>query len=324
MPTGLVRRALLTGRARVPVPQLRADQGPAGRPGLDPDPRHQPIVTEVLGKAGIETAYCTDNPFLIGPRFANFRRTLDSVKPSFSQGAYRFLNKPFKRPATAQRRSSATCCPSCRTRSRWAGCGRGRLELDLPRRRAQVPGRARHARRDQPVDDLKEKRPFFLGVDCVRPARAVRRAARVPARCRQPEGHPEERGITPIQPFETPYSWVVNVDIDDETIERVRELYAAELTFADEWIGRLMNKLADDEAARQHRHLLHVRPRADARRARHHGQARRPGAVAHLPRAVHDPAPRGQARRARRATTSPRPTTCRARCSRSWACARPG
>ena len=57
-------------------------------------------MTEVLGEADVETAYCTDNPFLIGPRFSNFRRTLDVVKPSYSQGAYRFLNKPFKRPAT--------------------------------------------------------------------------------------------------------------------------------------------------------------------------------------------------------------------------------
>ena len=31
--------------------------------------------------------------------FVPIRRTLDFVKPSFSQGAYRFLNKPFKRPA---------------------------------------------------------------------------------------------------------------------------------------------------------------------------------------------------------------------------------
>ena len=53
-------------------------------------------------------------------------------------------------------------------------------------------------------------------------------------------------GITPIQPFETPYSWVINVDLDDDTLQRVRVLYAAEITFADEWIGRLLNKLDDE------------------------------------------------------------------------------
>jgi arylsulfatase A-like enzyme len=50
-----------------------------------------------------------------------------------------------------------------------------------------------------------------------------------------------------MQPFETPYSWVVHVDLDDDSIERVRELYAAEITFIDEWVGRLMNKLADEK-----------------------------------------------------------------------------
>ena len=33
--------------------------------------------------------------------------------------------------------------------------------------------------------------------------------------------------------------------LDPDTIERVRELYAAEIAFTDEWIGRLMNRLAD-------------------------------------------------------------------------------
>ena len=99
MPTGPARRALLTGvrsfpfRNSVPTPGL-----PVG-PGWIGIPDFQPIVTEVMGEAGIETAYCTDNPFLVGPRFGNFRRTLDEVRPSYSQGAYRFLNKPFKRPA---------------------------------------------------------------------------------------------------------------------------------------------------------------------------------------------------------------------------------
>ena len=37
------------------------------------------------------------------------------------------------------------------------------------------------------------------------------------------------------------------MDLDDDSIERVRELYAAEITFIDEWIGRLMNKLADEK-----------------------------------------------------------------------------
>ena len=40
---------------------------------------------------------------------------------------------------------------------------------------------------------------------------------------------------------------MIDVDLDDETIERVRELYAAEISFMDEWVGRLMNRLADQK-----------------------------------------------------------------------------
>ena len=35
---------------------------------------------------------------------------------------------------------------------------------------------------------------------------------------------------------------MIDVELDDETIERARELYAAEITFMDEWVGRLMNR----------------------------------------------------------------------------------
>ena len=82
----------------------------------------------------------------------------------------------------------------------------------------------------------------------------------------------------PIQPFETPYSWVVDVDLDDDTIERVRELYAAEITFVDEWIGRLLNKLADQNLLDETVVYYIVRPRPDARRARRdrQGTARGP------------------------------------------------
>jgi arylsulfatase A-like enzyme len=35
------------------------------------------------------------------------------------------------------------------------------------------------------------------------------------------------------------------MDVDDPTVQRVRELYAAEVTYVDKWMGRLLNELAD-------------------------------------------------------------------------------
>ena len=68
------------------------------------------------------------------------------------------------------------------------------------------------------LDDLKKKRPFFLGVDSFDPHEPFDAPQRVPARRRQARrGSRSSEGITPIQPFETPYSWVVDVDVDDAT-----------------------------------------------------------------------------------------------------------
>ena len=96
------------------------------------------------------------------------------------------------------------------------------------------------------LDDLKKKRPFFLGVDAFDPHEPLDAPQAFQLAPAAPRGSSCE-GITPIQPFETPYSWAVDVDVDDPTLQRVRELYAAEITFVDEWIGRLMNELDDQK-----------------------------------------------------------------------------
>jgi arylsulfatase A-like enzyme len=246
MPTGPARRAFLTGVRSFPFRNYVVTKGLPVGPGWIPIPDTYPIVTEVMGEAGIETSYCTDNPFLIGPRFANFRRTVDWVKPSFSQGAYRFLNKPFKRPATRSmieryllpELSNSVEVGRLRSMVGWNSIYRDN-ERQYPTARVVRSGISM-------VDDLKDRRPFFLGVDAFDPHEPFDAPRVYQLASGSPRGIETSEGIVPIQPFETPYSWVVHVDLDDESIERVRELYAAEITFVDEWIGRLMNKLADE------------------------------------------------------------------------------
>ena len=244
MPTGPARRALLTGVRSFPFRNYVPTKGLPVGPGWIPIPDYQPIVTEVLGEAGVETAYCTDNPFLIGPRFANFRQTLDWVKPSYSQGAYRFLNKPFKRPAprsTIERYllpelSDSVEVGRLRAMAGWNSIYRD-SDGDYPTARVIRSGL-------RLLDDLKDSgKPFFLGVDAFDPHEPLDAPKVFQARFgTEPKGI-EREGITPIQPFETPYSWVIDVDVDDETIDRVRDLYAAEIEFVDDWVGRLMNEL---------------------------------------------------------------------------------
>jgi arylsulfatase A-like enzyme len=246
MPTGPARRALLTGVRSFPYRNYVPTKGLPVGPGWTPIPDSYPIVTEVMGEAGIQTAYCTDNPFLIGPRFANFRRTVDWVKPSFSQGAYRFLNKPFTRPATRsqiERYLLPELSDSVEVDRLRSMVGWNSIYRDTER---QYPAARVMRAAINLVDDLKRKRPFFLGADSFDPHEPLDAPRVFQIESGKPKGIQKREGITPIQPFETPYSWVVHVDLDDATIERVRELYAAELTYTDKWIGRLMNKLADE------------------------------------------------------------------------------
>src|ERR687894_78892 len=55
MPTGPARRALLTGVRSFPFRNYVPTKGLPVGPGWIPIQEHQPIVTEVLGEAGIET-----------------------------------------------------------------------------------------------------------------------------------------------------------------------------------------------------------------------------------------------------------------------------
>src|SRR5215207_3942378 len=142
MPTGPARRGLLTGVRSFPFRNYVPTKGLPLGPGWIPIQDYQPIVTEVLGEAGVETAYCTDNPF---------------------------LHKPFKRPAprSAIERyllpelSDSVEVGRLRSMVGWNSIYRD-SDRDYPTARVVRSGM-------RIVDDLKKKSPFFLGVDCFDP-----------------------------------------------------------------------------------------------------------------------------------------------------------
>jgi arylsulfatase A-like enzyme len=244
MPTGPVRRCLLTGRRGFPFRDWRFVPGLPQEPGWMPIGDSEPLFTDALGEAGVNTGYVTDNPFLVGPHFATFRRSLDMVRPDFSQGAYRFFNKPFKRVASRgaidryllPALTDTAEVPRLRGHVGWNNLYR-RSERDYSAARVLRGGM-------RLLDDLKDKEPFFLGVDSFDPHEPVDPPP-VYLEGFEPKGVEAENGVRPIAPFETPADPVSKLGIGQDTVERVRELYAAELTFTDRWIGRLLNKLDD-------------------------------------------------------------------------------
>jgi len=245
MPTGLVRRTLLTGMRSFPNRDWVLSPPMPAEVGWTRILPHQPLLTDVLGRAGIATAYVTDNPFLVGPNYTGFRRTLDLSRPDFSQGAYRAFNTPFRRPAprsAIEKYLMPALSDTVEVRRLQDYVGWNSLYRIGERNYSA----ARVIRGGiDALDDLKDRQPFFLGVDSFDPHEPFDAP---PLYVRQiagdtPKGIERERGVVPIQAWLTPASRLEKVGIDEETIQLVRELYAAEVTFVDRWIGKLLDRL---------------------------------------------------------------------------------
>ena len=181
MPTGLVRRTLLTGMRGFPNRDWVLSPPMPAEVGWTRILPHQPILTEVLGNAGVETAYVTDNPFLVGPRYIGFRRTLDIARPDFSQGAYRAMNTPFRRPAprsAIEKYLLPALSDTIEVRRLQDHIGWASLYRVGE---TQLLGRARHAQRHGGARGAEGQAAVLPRRRLVRPARAVRRAAAVRA-----------------------------------------------------------------------------------------------------------------------------------------------
>jgi arylsulfatase A-like enzyme len=239
MPTVPARRSLLTGVRSFPFRDWTRTSQMPGEPGWNPIRDHyQPIFTDVMRDHGVTTAYATDNPFLVGPHFANFRETVDEFNGQLSQASWRDYNRPHTREAPKSEVSDYLL-PALEGTDEER---RLRQYVDWNRRNRRSEDDYSTARvgRDAVtlLGDLRERQPFFLGVDFFDASEPFD----------PPERYLERfggrgSGVIPIQPFETPYGLVEDLDLDEAAIERVRQLYAAEVTFVDAWIGRVLNEL---------------------------------------------------------------------------------
>jgi arylsulfatase A-like enzyme len=239
MPTVAVRRALLTGVRSYPFRDWQATEQLPPFPGWNPIPEGRRVFPQMMRDAGVETAYVTDNPFLIGPRFADFRSTLNISKPIYLQGEYRVWNQLLGKDDLASDRQIA----------RYLLPGLKDTEAEQRLREHEFVNKglspdqlsgARVARTGMKLlDTLKDRQPFFLGVDAFDPHEAFD----------PPEAYKRRigaaQGIEPILSFPTPFARIDEIDVTDAQVQRVRELYATELTWMDAWIGRLLNKLDD-------------------------------------------------------------------------------
>jgi arylsulfatase A-like enzyme len=207
MPGVPAQRAIITGMRSFPFRDWKPVEGYAAYPGWGPVHSIHPLVTEVMRAGGINTTYVTDNPFLNGSRFEDFRRPegarepADPVLPGDSPSAAeieRDMIDALDRDQAAAERTIDT--------------GIGLLT------------------------GLREQGPFFLGLDGLDPQDTVE----VPA------AYVDGSDPDPIRQAGPPFAPIYPVDLQDSTIDRVRERYEDYVRGIDELVGRLMDKVDDE------------------------------------------------------------------------------
>jgi arylsulfatase A-like enzyme len=227
MPTGPARDALLTGDRQFPFRHWHAEPQLPSNPGWNSIPRGEPTFLELLDHHGVTTAYVTDNPFLVGPRYARVQRRTDHFAGFVGQTAQYSASHRAPVPAAEVQRFLP---PSLR-----GGSGaEAALALYLayaPRGMAEdeyFTARVFKAAIDL-LDTLREHQPFVLVVDGFDPHEPWD----PPPAWAQRFAGPNPLDYEPLHPFDAPIGAMSRLGLSP-----------AELAFADHWIGNLLGKVA--------------------------------------------------------------------------------
>ena len=238
MPTGPARNTLLTGDRQFPFRNWHPEPYLPQNPGWNSIPSSEPTFLELLDRVGVTTAYVTDNPFLVGPRYTRVQRRTDHFVGFVGQTAQYSARHRAPVPASQVARFLP---PSLRGSSG----AESALALYLayaPRGMAEdeyLTARVFKAAIDL-IDTLKAHQPFVLVVDGFDPHEPWDPPPAWAARF----AGPNPLDYEPMHPFNAPISAMSQLGLSPAVAKRVQGLYAAELAFADHWIGNLLGKVA--------------------------------------------------------------------------------
>jgi arylsulfatase A-like enzyme len=236
MPTVPARNSILSGRRTFPFRGWSDRAGLVAQPGWSPLPDVETALPALLRRAGWWTAYVTDNPFLGFARpYASFRASLDRFARTGGQvGGNR----------------AASTVPSDVLRH-WLhpairGDKRERVGLYLANSRYWDDERRSFAARvftraTAVLEEAARRRPFALMVDAYEPHEPWT----PPSRYLRLYGDPDWRGPEPAMPhYSRTASWLSRRE-RGPVLRRLRDLYAAEVTMTDHWLGVLLGRLHD-------------------------------------------------------------------------------
>jgi arylsulfatase A-like enzyme len=237
MPTIPARRSVMSGKRIFPYRGWHPYKGLPPQPGWEPVGSDGKMWTEVLRDKGWTTGYVTDNPHILLPVHKNFRKRLDRVELIDGQ-------VPLRRKATGtvtQAELDHYIQPSLRG-SRHEPRMKAYLEAN-PRGRPESEFLAPRVFTTASgwVDWARTRQPFALVIDSF----DAHEPWDVPKRLSDMYGSPDPSGVEPIQPFPTPAAKYAGLGLTQSLLHRMRELYAAEVTMVDTWLGRFLDDLAN-------------------------------------------------------------------------------
>jgi arylsulfatase A-like enzyme len=236
MPTIPARRAIMAGRRTFPFRGWKPHKQLPPQPGWSPVGSDGKTWTEVLREQGWTTGYITDNPHLLLGVHKRFRRTFDRVELVDGQSPLRF--KPKRKVSAAE--VARHLPPSLRG---------SRAE---PRMAAYLAANPR----DRREEDFLAARVFRNGMNWIEWAATRQPFALVidsfdahepwdaPRRIKDLYG-PPSAPLEPIQPFPTPSAKYRSLELSAGILRRMRQLYAAEVTLVDAWLGHFLDRLAN-------------------------------------------------------------------------------
>jgi arylsulfatase A-like enzyme len=237
MPTIPARRSVMSGKRIFPYRGWRPYKDLPPQPGWEPVGSDGKMWTEVLQEKGWTTGYVTDNPHMLLGVHKRFRARHDRVQLVDGQVPLRRKPTGTVSDATLDRYVP----PSLRG---------SRHE---PRMKAYLQANPR----DRPEEDYLSARVFTEAMGWVEWAQTRQPFALVvdsfdahepwdvPQRISDLYGSPDPSGVEPIQPFPTPAARYAPLGLSQSLLRRMRELYAAEVTMVDTWLGHFLDRLGN-------------------------------------------------------------------------------
>ncbi len=232
MPTVPARRSMLSGRRVFPFRGWHPYPGLLGEPGWAPLASPALSFTTLLRRSGYWTGYATDNVSLgFSPPWAAFRRSFDRFARRGGQVGGRAGNVS----EAELRHWLPPAIEDAETRDRVRRyLANGRYSNDETRSFA-----ARVFRDGARLLEIAaRRRPFALVVDTFEPHEPWT----PPRRYVDMYGDPDYRGPEPARPYYARVSEYLS-GADLVLVDRMKALYAAEVTMTDRWLGVLLERL---------------------------------------------------------------------------------